>query len=368
MFRVGGVLSSALVACVVCAAGTPSALALDRDGWNRGHDRGGWNNSRGGDRGGWGGDRGGHSRSNFSFNISIGSGRGYCPPPRAYCPPPVRYCPPPVVVVPPPRYCPPPVAYCPPPVVIREPAYCPPAPVVVVERPRPVYIERQVIVQAPPQVIERQVVVQRDPIDTQVMVVQRPAANEMTETISTTSALASLNTASSSVTSPRGGFVSESSTVDTRLADSGALPSMDRALLYWRAGKLTAAQAALRSHLVDKPEDTKAMRLLAVMMLDDGHDTDAAALMLSAYRKDPSLAASQLDPAIYQISDARWKQLRDAALEGAQRSRTEGGWLLASVMLQSDGQKELARDMLDRSRAAGLDSGVGQSMKAALGS
>jgi len=254
-------------------------------------------------------------------------------------------------------------AYCPPPVVIREPAYCPP-PVVVVERPRPVYVERQVIVQAPPQVIERQVVVQRDPIDTEVMVVRRPTTNATyaTQTMSTSDAL------STNPTSSTGGFISESSVADTQLADTGSLPAIERGLLYWRAGKLAAAQSAMRAHLVDKPDDAKAMRLLAVMMLDDGHDTDAAALMLSAYRKDPTLAYSQLDPTVYQVTAARWKQLRDSALEGAQRSRSDGGWLLASVMLQSDNQKDLARDMLDRSRAAGLDNGIGQSMKAALGS
>lgn len=345
MFRSGGVLSSALVAVVVCAAGSTTALALDRDG--RG---GGGSRFNGG--GGWSGNRG-HSGSNFSFNISLGNSRGWCPPPARYCPPPVyiapRYCPPPIVVVPP----------CEPVYIAPRRYYTPP--VVVVERPRPVYVEREVIVQAPPQVVERQVIVQREPAPTEVMVVNRPATSAAyaNETISTSQAL--LTTATT------GGFVRESMVSEAELSAAVSMPAMDRGLLYWRAGKLAAAQASLRSHLVSQPDDARAMRLLAVMMLDDGHDADAALLMLSAYRKAPSLAGSSLDPSVYQVSGARWTQLRNTALESAQRSRTDGAWLLASVMLQSDNQKDLARDMLDRSRASGLDNTVSQSMKQALG-
>ena len=348
MFRSGGVLSSALVAVVICAAGSTTALALDRDG--RGGGGGSrYNGGHGGGGGGWGGNRG-HSGNNFSFSISLGNSRGWCPPPVRYRPPPVRYCPPPVVIVPP----------CEPVYIAPRRYYSPP--VVVVERPRPVYVEREVIVQAPPQVIERQVIVQREPAPTEVMVVNRPTTNTTyaSETISTSQALA---------TAPAtGGFVRESMVSESELSAAASMPAMDRGLLYWRAGKLAAAQASLRSHLVSQPDDARAMRLLAVMMLDDGHDADAASLMLSAYRKDPSLASSSLDPSVYQVSAARWTQLRDAALESAQRSRTDGSWLLASVMLQSDNQKDLARDMLDRSRAAGLDSSVSQSMKSALSS
>lgn len=349
MFRSGGVLSSALVAVVICAAGSTTALALDRDGRGGGSSR--YNGGHGGGHGGgggWGGSRG-HSGNNFSFSISLGNSRGWCPPPARYCPPPVRYCPPPVVVVPP----------CPPVYVAPRPYYAPP--VVVVERPRPVVVEREVIVQAPPQVIERQVIVQREPAPTEVMVVNRPSttATYASETISTSQALATAPTS--------GGFVRESMVSESELAAANSMPALDRGLLYWRAGKLAAAQASLRSHLVSQPDDARAMRLLAVMMLDDGHDVDAASLMLSAYRKDPSLANSSLDPSVYQVSHTRWTQLRNTALESAQRSRTDGSWLLASVMLQSDNQKDLARDMLDRSRAAGLDTSVSQSMKQALG-
>lgn len=129
----------------------------------------------------------------------------------------------------------------------------------------------------------------------------------------------------------------------------------------------SAVKYLLEAVAKDK-EDTAAMRVLALAMLDSRQPDDAAAMLRQAYRIDPTLAGRGLDVDVLGLNPARRSALINRAVEYANRVGSGSSWLMVAVLMQADGRFDLARRMLKRGADVGLDPDIYKAMDAALAS
>jgi hypothetical protein len=144
-------------------------------------------------------------------------------------------------------------------------------------------------------------------------------------------------------------------------------PSTQRDLgaTYLAAGDPKAAATALRSWLVDHPTDAEAMRVLAVALAEMGQLSDASALMAMAYRTEPMLAGKPIDPGIFRTSVRAREDVRKASVY-ANRVKTASSWLLVAVLMQAEGRESVARPIVEKAKASGLESALAERLLAAM--
>jgi hypothetical protein len=144
------------------------------------------------------------------------------------------------------------------------------------------------------------------------------------------------------------------------------VPSTSRELgdTYLRAGDPRAAVHAYEAHLKQYPGDEDAMRALGVALIDNGQTTEGVAMVAMAYKSEPLLADRPVSRDLFR-GDALARDLARASIY-ANRSRSSSGWLTVAVYMQAQGRDDLARTMVERARAAGLETAVVDRLTAAL--
>lgn len=133
----------------------------------------------------------------------------------------------------------------------------------------------------------------------------------------------------------------------------------------WR-GESGAAVTILRDALKTTPEDAQAMRWLAFALLEENRFDDAAGVMKIAYGLDEKLAGEPIDFDGLEIEAARVRKGLEKAVRHGHKAGGAGAWLLAAVLAQAEGRKDVARTLLGRAEAGGLDRSVVEAMEAAL--
>jgi hypothetical protein len=122
-----------------------------------------------------------------------------------------------------------------------------------------------------------------------------------------------------------------------------------------------------RQHLADNPDDTEAMRSLAVALLVDGRFTEGHAMMSMAYREDPALADEPLDPAEFFATERDFDRATRRCTIQANSARISGAYLTVTVLMQADGNHDAALRVLEKARREGLEVEVADALKRALG-
>jgi len=145
------------------------------------------------------------------------------------------------------------------------------------------------------------------------------------------------------------------------------LTPMERARVLLRYEQSQEAVAALREHLRDDPEDTSAMRLLGLALVESGDPAQGAAVLALAYRTDPTLASNTTDLDLFSGRPGRARSMIDRSMHYAARANSASGWLAATVLLHADGRAAAARRVLERAREAGLESEVYDRLSASVG-
>ncbi|MCC6661741.1 MAG: hypothetical protein IT437_12745 [Phycisphaerales bacterium] len=149
------------------------------------------------------------------------------------------------------------------------------------------------------------------------------------------------------------------------LAGQEAAPPAEPGAAALREGDLVGAASELIEHLDASPEDARATRRLALVILLRDAPESAEKSMLEAYRLDPALAAEPLSrddlPA---RADPR--QLMLEAVTRANKTATPQSWLVVSVLMQAQGRGDTAARMMARARGAGLDPAIADAFDAEL--
>jgi hypothetical protein len=160
--------------------------------------------------------------------------------------------------------------------------------------------------------------------------------------------------------------------LDSRLTSDGRMPvvtrgpqlppepeieltNMQKAERALRSDSAVSAISYLKLHLKDAPDDVRAQRWLAVALLAENRADDAQAVLRSAYRADPGLADDVMLPREMGYTRERWRALVNRASSAANVSKSASGWLLLGVLMQAEERGAMAKQMVERAAAAGLE-------------
>lgn len=132
------------------------------------------------------------------------------------------------------------------------------------------------------------------------------------------------------------------------------------------AGRSVDAVDAYKLHLDSAPGDAPVMVRMAVAMIESGKAAEGSALLMKAYRDDPTVAGVSLRPMTESWEPSRTRALVTKAVTHANRERSASAWATVAVLMVADGRAGLASQMLDRSIAAGLDSDLGTRLSAMI--
>ena len=136
------------------------------------------------------------------------------------------------------------------------------------------------------------------------------------------------------------------------------LEKADAMLMY---GETKAASEAYRKYLEDAPDDAAAMRSLAIALLDLRRFDEAVAVMAMAYEKQPRLARTPIDPALFGGPSGLRSRV-NAAVTYANRVNSGSAWLMVAALMQSEGRDEVAVRMIERAKLAGLSDLIASQM------
>ena len=133
---------------------------------------------------------------------------------------------------------------------------------------------------------------------------------------------------------------------------------LDYALEAMRAERTSVAIDHFIEYFKDHPTDYVALRLSALMYLEEKQPSEAATRITSAYKHMPELARRPINAAELQMSSARLRELVVKASKYAQRTKTGSSWLVMTVLAQAEGRTEVAMNNLKKASAAGLDQDI----------
>jgi hypothetical protein len=133
-----------------------------------------------------------------------------------------------------------------------------------------------------------------------------------------------------------------------------------------RDGMNERAISELREHLKAHDDDAKAQRVLGVALLSERRLDDGVASIRQAYRIDPGLADEPIDGYELGLDVDELRNMVLRAVTHANRADTGSAWLTVTALMQAEGRKDAARNMLERARAKGVEPEIVGAMKAAL--
>lgn len=146
------------------------------------------------------------------------------------------------------------------------------------------------------------------------------------------------------------------------------LTPLETARLLMRADEAEDAIDAFRDHLEQDPEDVRAMRAMAVAMLEAGRLSDGVSLLALAYRTDAMLARTPLDLEELGLDQhRRFDRLLGRVLGYAKRTDAASAHLAGVALLQGDRKASGALRVLDRAAEAGLREDIADAFRRELG-
>ncbi len=141
---------------------------------------------------------------------------------------------------------------------------------------------------------------------------------------------------------------------------------LELARLNLRFGMPERAVTGLREHLLSSPDDGQALRLLGLALLAQKRIDDGVAAIRQAYRTEPTLAYEPIHAPSIGLHPDELRRLVLRTVTYANRVDTGSAWLTVAVLMQSEGRKPVARTMLDRVRARGMETDVLAALDEAL--
>jgi hypothetical protein len=144
--------------------------------------------------------------------------------------------------------------------------------------------------------------------------------------------------------------------------------ALDYAKAAMQAGQPLVGITHLRKHLKEHPDDAAAMRLLSLALLQEKQFDTAVAMLRQAYIADPSLSIEPIAPWQLGLSDQEFHKLVSRAVLFAHRVDSGSAWLMVASLMQAQGRREQALNMLNRAERQGLQTEVLSPLKAALSS
>jgi hypothetical protein len=148
--------------------------------------------------------------------------------------------------------------------------------------------------------------------------------------------------------------------------DESVLPAVERGHLALQRGRAADAVGFYKAHLAVFESDGAALRWLAVALLDDGQPAEAAAVMMLAYSTDLMLATVPMSASGFCPSDGGLPERVARAVANANASKTGSAFLLAAVLAQADERPAVARRLVERARAVGLNKAIDAALSSAL--
>lgn len=121
-------------------------------------------------------------------------------------------------------------------------------------------------------------------------------------------------------------------------------------------GRVDQAIAGYREHLAKMPEDTEAMRRLAIALILDKKIKEGVAILSVAYEKDVSLVRKPLDMNMIPDGERRFRDMLYQVVPFANSMRSASGYLAVAVIMQAEGRDDVALKNLKKAREAGLNS------------
>ncbi|HVU62848.1 MAG TPA: hypothetical protein VHC70_02635, partial [Phycisphaerales bacterium] len=133
-----------------------------------------------------------------------------------------------------------------------------------------------------------------------------------------------------------------------------------------RTGDAAEAIKQFKLHLKKNPDDASVERLMAMALLDDRKVEQAVAVLLHAYTKQPSLARDPIDPQSLSGYAMQEQQRFSRVMSYANRTKLGSAFFTACVLAQAEERFDVAKRLIDRATAEGLDKKVGDEMTMAL--
>jgi hypothetical protein len=129
----------------------------------------------------------------------------------------------------------------------------------------------------------------------------------------------------------------------------------DLGMTYLQLGDGDSALRVLLEHIRDYPNDTEAVRAIAIAYLIMGEGDNGVRQIGRAYRLSPWLASRPLTGLLAPEDHA---YALDLATHAAARHNSPDAWLTVAVMMQASERHSAARHAIQRARAAGLNASV----------
>jgi tetratricopeptide (TPR) repeat protein len=134
----------------------------------------------------------------------------------------------------------------------------------------------------------------------------------------------------------------------------------------WQSGHMNEAVRYFKEYLSGAPDDTDAMRFLALAYIDQKKLDEGVALMAMAYEKTPQLASRPLPAADIPGGDEQMRRRVNTMSAYANRTKTGSAWLMMAVLVQSEGREPIAKTMAERAAKAGLSEKVASELIGSL--
>jgi hypothetical protein len=143
--------------------------------------------------------------------------------------------------------------------------------------------------------------------------------------------------------------------------------TMELAARALAQGDPAEAERLFRVRLSENDNDALAQRGLALALLERRRVDEAIATLAQTYGRYPWLATFPIDPASMGGDHNARRNRFGVVMQRANQIKTASSLLAATVLAQGEGRLDVARKLLDRASAAGLDAPVGDALRAAMG-
>jgi hypothetical protein len=137
------------------------------------------------------------------------------------------------------------------------------------------------------------------------------------------------------------------------------------ALLHWDEPE--RAIAAYQVHLAENPDDSEALRMLGMALIDARRIPEGVAAIALAHERHPELAHSPVPMDVFGPPEDLRRNLNRVSVH-ANRVNTASAWLALAVLMQAEGRTRPAAAMLARAEESGLSDEVAREMRSVVGS
>lgn len=132
-------------------------------------------------------------------------------------------------------------------------------------------------------------------------------------------------------------------------------------------GKAKEAVDHYLKHLETAPDDTEAMRSLAVALLDSNKVDQACAVLALAYERTPELVRRPMEQSRFPGTATDLRGRLTTLVHHANRTGAASAWLSSVVLAQAERRDAAARNMLGKAKAAGLKPELVTAFESTLG-